>query len=435
MNVEYRNKSNGLAIFSVDISSKSQVVIESANSEVKRRVARLKNISSTSNSNPNSPKMDKKKKNLKRNDPAISDSIMIVRTLSDSIFSMQDSGRNIYRAKRKCSMSKRKMNGLIKEACDSSPYFASNQSCSGLNSVSNTRSESDGKVDVKFGSVSIREYSIEPGDNPGVTRGPPITIEWNHHSELSYDVDLHEEFRQGQRRFRSEFKIPPRERVRMLKDAGFSSKQILKAQKEAAVVRQKRIRTFEMLHAQKIEESFEMIRRGFMKPFRKRSEKIKNTCPIIDKNVHHVESEDKSDMDTSNRKIILDLSEELKDNVDHPDSNNSDKNHSTIGNEKATDSTRSIEIDEIMKNEGNFYLTEYNERKDDQRLLWVRTDENTLDTELLIKAYRDINETDLAMVDIEFPAEKYESSQDSYFCHPACGTFLKSVKHAFYKKH
>lgn len=146
---------------SMATSSKTQHIINSANSEVKRRMARINNFSPTNRQNEYTRNGDK---NI---DHAIPGSIMTVRTLKDSLFYMEDAGKNIYRAKRKCSLSRRKMNGLIKEISDSNSNTSLTCNQSNFESLSNTSFDSFENFDVKFGTVSIREYMIEPGDNPG----------------------------------------------------------------------------------------------------------------------------------------------------------------------------------------------------------------------------------------------------------------------------
>jgi len=46
---------------------------------------------------------------------------------------------------------------------------------------------------VKFSQVQVREFGIILGDNPSVTNGPPITLDWDVQEMYSYDVDSNEE--------------------------------------------------------------------------------------------------------------------------------------------------------------------------------------------------------------------------------------------------
>ena len=263
-------------------------------------------------------------------------------------------------------------------------------------------------------------------------------MEWNHSSELSIDLDLYEDIRHGNRRFQSEFKIPPEERMRMLKDSGYSSKEIQKAQKTANIIRRKRLRTYEMLHTQKMEESFEAIRRTFMKPFQKRSKKIKEKV-LVDKNRDQDYSGERSELDTSNRRKIH-LSQDMKNNNERPlDTTNRNKINISQDIKKNVEHLNPNDSDKYqnghLKNERNYYLTDCNERNDNRKFSSVQSGKNTLDTDVLSNYYEDTNKTDSSIVDIQLATKGNESTGDSLFCHPNCGSLLESVKHALHKIH
>lgn len=53
---------------------------------------------------------------------------------------------------------------------------------------------------VSFGTVEIREHAVIVGDNPFVKVGLPLTIDWQHHSEISLDLNIYESSRDPHRR-------------------------------------------------------------------------------------------------------------------------------------------------------------------------------------------------------------------------------------------
>lgn len=58
------------------------------------------------------------------------------------------------------------------------------------NSVSPQRK---GATIIDFSITTIREHIYIPGDNPAVMDGPPLSISWNHHSEVNISVDEFEQ--------------------------------------------------------------------------------------------------------------------------------------------------------------------------------------------------------------------------------------------------
>lgn len=48
------------------------------------------------------------------------------------------------------------------------------------------------KRKVQFGTVVVRDYEIILGDHPGVSCGPPLTIDWTYHENEPTDVDQYE---------------------------------------------------------------------------------------------------------------------------------------------------------------------------------------------------------------------------------------------------
>ncbi|KAL7559066.1 hypothetical protein ACA910_018419 [Epithemia clementina (nom. ined.)] len=78
-----------------------------------------------------------------------------------------------------------------------------------------------GTSTVRFTSVHVRVYNRTVGDHPDVTRGAPMTLDWEYRDQSDMDIACFEETRQGQRKkflrlsasyrnslLQNEFKVP-----------------------------------------------------------------------------------------------------------------------------------------------------------------------------------------------------------------------------------
>jgi hypothetical protein len=100
---------------------------------------------------------------------------------------------------------------------------------------------------VRFSDVTVREYPIIIGDNPGgTTKGPPITIAWLSVSSISMSIDAYEQT-QEPRRTELELQMTVSDRVIILRNLGFSRDDINLATKEAYIARMKRKQTLSNL--------------------------------------------------------------------------------------------------------------------------------------------------------------------------------------------
>ena len=96
---------------------------------------------------------------------------------------------------------------------------------------------------VRFSNVAIRDYSLCPGDNPSVSRGVPISLDWDYDEEHSYNINKFEDGRFGQRRFAGELKLPSLERIQLLKGVGYSRGEINERVKDVRKAKEKRLST------------------------------------------------------------------------------------------------------------------------------------------------------------------------------------------------
>ena len=75
-------------------------------------------------------------------------------------------------------------------------------------------------VTIGFNHVDIRNYPIVLGDNPSVSKGAPISIDWEHFGECCFDVDKYEKVRKDERRTKAQMRIPHDVRYDILEMAG-----------------------------------------------------------------------------------------------------------------------------------------------------------------------------------------------------------------------
>lgn len=94
---------------------------------------------------------------------------------------------------------------------------------------------------VRFSNVDVRDYSLCLGDNPSVSIGAPISLDWNYDAEFSYKIDRYEHERVACRQDSECFKIPSQQRDYMLKKSGYSREEINKQVKKSHRDKQKRI--------------------------------------------------------------------------------------------------------------------------------------------------------------------------------------------------
>jgi hypothetical protein len=118
---------------------------------------------------------------------------------------------------------------------------------------------------VRFSVLQIRDYPICVGNNPAVSKGVPITIDWTHDGEVTVSIDDYEHSRAGTPpRCMLELRIPPKMRTDILKQLGNSAADMMAGTKAANVVRFQRRRTIESLQTAPMEEVLEKYRRAIL---------------------------------------------------------------------------------------------------------------------------------------------------------------------------
>lgn len=113
---------------------------------------------------------------------------------------------------------------------------------------------------VRFSSITIQEYSVQPGVNPGGTKGCPLTIGWEPISSETLDLDVFEEVRGAHRRTLEQLKLVSAHREQVLLDMGYTMKAVIAGTKAANQARRSRYSTIARLHASNTEEMLEGLR-------------------------------------------------------------------------------------------------------------------------------------------------------------------------------
>jgi hypothetical protein len=95
---------------------------------------------------------------------------------------------------------------------------------------------------VGFGTVMVREYARSIGDNPSVSSGTPIGLDWSYFEPTLVDIDTFEaDIRKPGPRTRKDFYLPAQKRFHiLLDDWGYSVQEIGNARNIAAEIRKLR---------------------------------------------------------------------------------------------------------------------------------------------------------------------------------------------------
>ena len=116
-------------------------------------------------------------------------------------------------------------------------------------SLSSTKSNKICKF-VHFGSINIREYEVQPSDNPGCHKENALELGWKYNIFIdSIPVDEFEGQREEQRLEMYEKKpLPPNSRKNLLTEFGFTEEEIAAANAHADELRKVRERSVQRFH-------------------------------------------------------------------------------------------------------------------------------------------------------------------------------------------
>jgi hypothetical protein len=154
---------------------------------------------------------------------------------------------------------------------------------------------------VQFRHITIREYEQTLGDNPSVSYGPPISLDWNYTESEATCLDEYEGTR-GQRRSLRQMGMNYYQRKGVLTRYGYSEKEMEIAKKEANKAKTQRAMTKQFLPLLKIEDALESAARKAKRAFWKNREKDVNTSPDPSSNTEEGEGTSKKGPRRSRRK-------------------------------------------------------------------------------------------------------------------------------------
>jgi hypothetical protein len=92
---------------------------------------------------------------------------------------------------------------------------------------------------VRFGDMEIHNHAIILGDNPAVSRGPPIAIGWDVLYTDRISVDEYERYR-PERRPPRHFSMPKAERERLLMEFGYARSDLKAGEEEIRAIQKSR---------------------------------------------------------------------------------------------------------------------------------------------------------------------------------------------------
>ena len=116
---------------------------------------------------------------------------------------------------------------------------------------------------VKFDKIHLREYELTLGDNPCVSSGPAISLDWTYdpNTETTVQIEEFEASRMHQRKSRVDLVIPRHLREQILfVDCGVSRDEIATCIREIRATKERRKKTKKSLNYVKAQEKLERIR-------------------------------------------------------------------------------------------------------------------------------------------------------------------------------
>ncbi|KAL7562546.1 hypothetical protein ACA910_015430 [Epithemia clementina (nom. ined.)] len=125
-------------------------------------------------------------------------------------------------------------------------------------------------VGVAFDTVQVRHYSMELGDHPSCSIGPPVSLSWECvHEDNPRAIDAYESARRFRRK-KNPGLLNYYQRRDILKEAGYTDEQLDTADRERKKIQRQRHGTKMLLPFSKVEETWQSARRKAQRVLRRR---------------------------------------------------------------------------------------------------------------------------------------------------------------------
>ena len=113
---------------------------------------------------------------------------------------------------------------------------------------------------VQFSTITVREYPVMMGENPAVSDGPPLTIDWEYNELPQLEVEAFESVRRVRRKGRN-LLLSRKKRENMLRNAGYQDAEIVAGIRHVKKLQALRLQTIANLGGEKVEEALQNVGR------------------------------------------------------------------------------------------------------------------------------------------------------------------------------
>eukprot|EP00978_Attheya_sp_CCMP212_P031248 scaffold117482_cov46-Attheya_sp.AAC.1 len=143
------------------------------------------------------------------------------------------------------------------------------------------------RKNLSFSSVEIRFYNPCLGDNPAVSSGPSLSIDWDFDPSLVANMSINEyETKRPPRRRELEMVMTREEREEIVRNSGATKQQIAEHVRQNIKIKNQRRQTVNNLSVSNVEEAVEKARRKVGKVFFKSKKKVEvPEAPVEEKNI------------------------------------------------------------------------------------------------------------------------------------------------------
>jgi|Transcript_6942 hypothetical protein len=147
-------------------------------------------------------------------------------------------------------------------------------------SVSKTPALRRNSSSVSFKDVQIRDYNLTVGDNPSVSYGPPLSLDWEYEERSALCINEYEESRPARRSLR-QMALNYYQRTNILTHTyGHSEEDFKEAKKEIKKVKKQRSLTRAMVQFHKVEDFVESASRKAKRAISGSSSKDKSNVDV-----------------------------------------------------------------------------------------------------------------------------------------------------------